>query len=102
MNAIDLADASVEEFQAYVAGYQDAIADAADRCRRNADAIADLEQQLADARADAAYWERVANPPRTAGPSTAELGRAREHAPSTPTTVSWGGAPVAQPRNRAS
>ncbi|MFF2277911.1 hypothetical protein [Agromyces sp. NPDC058126] len=101
MTGFQIADATIDQVQAYAAGYQDALADATDRCRRNATAIADLEQQLAEARTDAAYWERVANPIRVdVGPSHEQLEQQRREqqlAAATTTTNSWAGIAVATP-----
>lgn len=101
MTGFEIADATVDQVQAYAAGYADAIADATDRCRRNADAIADLQQQLAEARADAAYWERIANPPRIpTGPSLEQLQherRKQQLAAATTTATTWNDIPVTTP-----
>lgn len=101
MNGFQIADATIDQVQAYAAGYTDALADATERCHRNAAAIRELEQQLAEAQADAAYWERIANPVRVvAGPSHEQLEQQRRElqlAAATTTQPSWDGIPVTTP-----
>lgn len=101
MSGIDLAALTPAELAVYAAAYQDAIDDTADRRRRDAEAITDLQAQLASARADAEYWARVANPRRVpTGPSHADLADQRRQlmaAAATTTTVPWLDVPTRAP-----
>lgn len=101
MGAVEIADLTPRELEVYAAAYLTALDDASDRCRRNSEAIADLEHQLAEARKDAAYWEHVANPPRVpTGPAYAELEKQRTqlaHAAATTTKTPWADVPTRTP-----
>ncbi|GAA1821510.1 hypothetical protein GCM10009749_35350 [Agromyces neolithicus] len=78
MLMIDLAALTPGEAHSYGAGYIDAMDDLADEGRRAAEAIAALEHELAEARKDAEYWRRVANPVAVpSGPTRTELERTR-------------------------
>ena len=99
--ALDLSELHQDELLAYAAGYADAIEDASDRCRRDAEAPAELETELAAARADADYWRRVANPTLVvAGPSHAELEQQRHVqmiANASNTITPWDDVPTRRP-----
>jgi len=101
MGAVEVADLTPRELQVYAAAYQSALEDASARCRRNAEALADLEQKLTEARDDAAYWERIANPPRVpTGPTLAELEALRAeqmYAAAPPTVMPWFDVPTRTP-----
>ncbi|KRE28260.1 hypothetical protein [Agromyces sp. Soil535] len=101
MLTIDLTALDPEQVHLYAVGYADALDDFKDRNRRNADAIAALEAELADARKDVDYWCRIANPTAVSiGPSHVELEQQRREQMITrarPNIIPWVDVPTRIP-----